>query len=165
MAAKSTQLWRRFSNRDWDWLLEHLEAIATPGVVVNIGDDPVPRSKWIIDLSNETRLADAIEIIKRAKGYIGIGSAFSVLAAQIFQSSDILISGVEKQLWAYRHVYYAPQTDFGFLVPYLGAGPEATKEWAGIYSAEIQVAKEWIIENNKSKNLRGWTEENCGMKP
>lgn len=95
MTSKSAQQWRRFFDKDWDWLIGHLAKTKRHGVVVNIGEDPVPKSEWLIDLSNKTKLGEAIEIAKKASGYIGIGSAFSVLAAQTLPAKEIMISGVE----------------------------------------------------------------------
>jgi hypothetical protein len=164
MAANSTQRWRRFFDKDWDWLIGHLSDIRTYGVVVNLGDDPVPASEWLIDLSNKTSLAEAIEVIKKASGYIGIGSAFSVLAAQTMSGDRIRIAGADMPLWAFRHVYYAPQTEFNFFVPHPGATEEETREWTDRYRIEVKRSKDWIIKNNKSKNVHGWTEENCGLR-
>jgi hypothetical protein len=121
------QSWRRFHPRDWEWLTQYLANHQMYGVVVNTGTDPVPENKWLINLSNKTTLGQALEIVKQSKGYIGIDMAFSVLAAQM--SKPMLVATTNAILWAYKHLYYAPQTYWQFIVPHLGATEQEIMDW------------------------------------
>jgi hypothetical protein len=123
------QQWRRFSDRDWKWLFRHLRKSNMYGVILNSGVDVAPQNKWLIDLSNKTNLPEAIEIVKHASAYIGIDSGLSVVAAQVLPVDRIIISTKNAVLWIYKHVYYAPQTEFNFIIPYLGATKKDCKEW------------------------------------
>lgn len=131
VATKDVQEWRRFLGKDWKWLLKHLDKNKTYGVVLNTGADLVPESKWLINLSNKTTLAEAIEITKKASGYMGIGMAFSVIAAQMLEPENIVIVASDKDisLCALKHIHYAPKTVFDFMVPHLGATDQDIKEW------------------------------------
>ncbi len=106
---------RDFDQKDWDRLIKHIESKGTTGVVVNQGTDPVPTHPRIMDLSNRTTLAEAVEVIKQAKGYFGIDSAFSVLAAKLFDPPDIVVKTRNPFLLSYKHVYYAPKKAYGFI--------------------------------------------------
>jgi len=128
-APREAQKWRRFSDDDWDWLLSHLNRKKQYGVVLNVGDDPVPQSKWLINLSNKTGLAEAIEITKNSTGYIGIGTSFSVIAAQIFPSRNIKVCAVDDALYICKRLYYAPKTSFDFLCLRLRDTRAQRKEW------------------------------------
>jgi hypothetical protein len=125
----SIQEWKRFLEKDWEWLFKHLSKKKVYGVVLNAGDDFVPENKWLIDLSNKTKLTAAIEIVKSASGYIGIDMAFSVLAAQLMPAEKMIVKTRNVVLWGFKHVYYAPKTEWDFIVPCLGATEKEIKDW------------------------------------
>lgn len=127
--SKEIQSWRRFHDRDWQWLLNYLHAHNLCGVVLNVGVDFVPEDNKIINLSNETTLGEAVEITKRACGYIGIDTSLSVLAAQLFHEDKIQICTLNKILWQCRKKYYASKENFNFIKPWLGATEEERIEW------------------------------------
>jgi hypothetical protein len=126
---KSIQEWKRFFPKDWEWLIQHLAKLKLPGVVLNVGDDMVPENKWIINLSNKTKLGEAIEITKKASHFFGIDTGLSVISAQILPADRIVVSTVNTILWHYKHVYYAPQTEWDFIVPHLGATDVEIRAW------------------------------------
>lgn len=126
---KKIQEWRRFSEKDWEWLIAHLSKKKVYGVVLNTGDDFVPEHRWLINLSNKTNLGEAVEIVKNASGYIGIDMAFSVLAAQKMSIENIIVASKNVILWNYKHAYYAPKTEWDFIVPHLGATKNEIKNW------------------------------------
>lgn len=104
---------RNFSDQDWNAVFAFLEQRRIAGVVVNHGN-PTGRD-GLIDLSNQTTLPEAVEITKGAEGYIGIDSCLSVVAAKLFRPPWIQIKSRNPHLFKWRHVYYAPKTDFSFL--------------------------------------------------
>ena len=123
------QSWRRFHAQDWEWLLDHLKTIDSYGVVVNTGDDFVPQDDRIIDLSNKTNLAEAIEVVKGSHGYYGIDSCFCVLASFLFDPDQMVVSTLNKVFWQCRRQYCCSQYDFSFIKPWLGATDEERLEW------------------------------------
>lgn len=128
VTTREVQEWRMFKDDDWGWLIARLEADDAQGVVLNIGDDPVPKHNRLIDLSNKTTLAEAMEITKKASAYIGIDSAFAVLAAKV-PVEEMVVRAVCVEPWIWKHVYYAPRTDFEFVVPSLGASEKEKQTW------------------------------------
>jgi ADP-heptose:LPS heptosyltransferase len=107
---------RDFTNKDWTKCLDYLKTIGMRGVVINIGNDPIPQSETLINLTNKTTIVEAIEVVKCAKGYIGIDSCMSVLAAKLFTYPRLLIKSVNPHCYQHAKIYYAPQISFGFLV-------------------------------------------------
>jgi hypothetical protein len=93
------------------------------GVVVNSERFPLPESPRLIDLQGRTTMPEAIELLKGAKGYFGVDSCFAILASELFTPECLWIKTVNPWLAENRHTYYAPQTDFSFLVPSFGAEP------------------------------------------
>lgn len=128
-SSEDVQGWRRFTDKDWKWLFKHLHKLNMCGVVLNSGDDVVPENKCLINLSNKTKLAEAIEITKSAYSYVGIDAGLSVIAAQVLPADRIIVSTYNAVLWIYKHVYYAPKKEFDFIIPYLGATKKDIKEW------------------------------------
>ena len=105
---------RDFSKKDWDECLEYLNYTKLNGVVINSGNDFVP--KGFINLSNETSITEAVEILKSAKGYIGIDSWLSVLAAKLFIHPYLQVKSVNEHCYYNADCYYAPQKDFSFIL-------------------------------------------------
>jgi hypothetical protein len=126
---KSVQEWRRFKDSDWEWLLNYLAEKQRVGVVVNTGDDFIPSSSRLINLSNQTTLGEALEIAKNASFYVGIDMAFSIVAAHMLPPDRIIIATQNAILWAYKHIYYAPHTTYDFIVPHLGATDRERDDW------------------------------------
>lgn len=105
---------RDFDQRDWNNCIKHLEKIECKGVVLNEGLDIVPESERLLNLSNQTSIMEAIEILKLAKGYVGIDSCLSVLAAKLFQ--DLIVKSHNPHCYENAGCYYAPHKSFEFLV-------------------------------------------------
>jgi hypothetical protein len=152
IVEKEVQEWRRFTNKDWVWLLNHLEDVKAYGIVLNVGNDFVPENRWLINLSNETNLGEAIEITKQASGYIGIGMAFSVLAAQMLPSDKIIVSITDDfALYVCKHIYYAPKTEFDFLVPHLGATGKEIEEWKETMHGQVNIIRRQLAADKQQK--------------
>jgi hypothetical protein len=129
---------RKFKDKDWAWLLNHLEKTKTYGVVLTTGNDPVPTSNYLINLSNKTNLGEALEITKHASHYIGIDTCFAHIAVLVLPSDKITVMSHDNLfLWAYKNIYYAPKTEFDFIIPHLGATNAEIKEWKDSYEESL----------------------------
>jgi ADP-heptose:LPS heptosyltransferase len=107
---------RDFDAADWAGCLAYLKATGLTGVVVNAGKDKVPASDLLVDLSNQTTITEAVEVLKVAAAYVGIDSCLSVLAAKLFFAPNLIVKSVSAHCHQNAKIYYAPQTDFGFMV-------------------------------------------------
>lgn len=106
---------RDYDHFDWGQTLKILKERNVFGVVINVGEESVPIDPSLINLSNRTSIRDAIEVIKKAKGYIGIDTAFSVLAAKVFPPENIIVKCLNDHCFKWAHVYFKPLTSFEFL--------------------------------------------------
>jgi len=106
---------RDFEENDWNNVMRYLEKNNTKGVVVNKGQDIIPDHELLINMSNKTRLDEAIEILKNSKGFLGIDSWLSVLAAKIFNPPHIQVKSQNGNCYDNATCYYAPLTDFSFI--------------------------------------------------
>lgn len=110
---------RDFNQDDWNQCFESLRTIGLKGVILNRGNDIIPNGKDLIDLNNRTTMPESIEILKASKGYIGVDSALSVIAAQKFQFPLLQVKCNNDHCFNNRQCYYASQTDSIFLVKYI----------------------------------------------
>lgn len=110
---------RDFDDQDWLNVIDQLRIMGMHGVVLNIGSDRVPNDTSLINLTNKTSILQSVEILKGAKGYIGIDSCLSVLAAKLFDPPFLFIKTQNAHCLNYKHIYYAPKTSFEFLIPRL----------------------------------------------
>jgi ADP-heptose:LPS heptosyltransferase len=111
---------KRISERDFneiDWLqtIKLLKDMDVTGVVLNHGDELIPDHPNLINLNKKTTIRESIEILKGAKGYFGIDSALSVLAAKLFDPPWLIIKSVNQHLFNHAKIYYAPKTNFSFI--------------------------------------------------
>lgn len=106
---------RDYNSTDWQDTINILETRSIPGVVLNLGDDPVPTHPHIINLSNKTTIREAVEIVKNSQGYLGIDSVFTVIATKIIRPDCIFIKTHNVHCHKWKHVYFAPQQSFDFL--------------------------------------------------
>lgn len=105
---------RSFTKQDWSNTFDHLYRNGVKGVVLGTGDYSVPEDSMLIDMTNKTSLLMSIAILKGARGYIGIDSCLSVLAAKLFDQ-HLFVKSDDKHLLRWKHVYYAPKKDFSFI--------------------------------------------------
>lgn len=105
---------RDFSSHDWSECLAHLKQLGVVGVVLNQGDDAVPVSEQLVDMTNKTTIVEAVEVLKGAEGYVGIDSSLSVLAAKLFKYPRLMIKSINNHCYQNISCYYAPcdQADF-----------------------------------------------------
>jgi len=106
---------RDFNEEDWNKTLKFLEQKNLQGVIINSGNDIVPKSSYLVDLSNLTKIEEAVEIIKAAKGYLGIDSWLSVLAAKLFNNFSLQVKSVNSHCLNNAAFYYAPKKEFNFI--------------------------------------------------
>jgi len=99
---------RDFSVEDWDAVLLYLSKTGRLGVILNNGQDIMPKSHNLIDLSNKTTMFESIEILKHGDFYIGIDSCLSILAARHFPPNKIMIKSTNTQFYNCEYVYCAP---------------------------------------------------------
>lgn len=102
---------------EWENILFHLIQTDRYAVVLGLADPTceVPNNHRVINLLGKTSFAESVEILKSATGYIGIDSALSVLAAQKFDASQLLIKSCNPILSFTKQYYYFPHTDFDFI--------------------------------------------------
>lgn len=109
---------------EWSSIVADLRAVGLVGVVVDApGGLRVPQDLLLLDLTGRTTLAESIELLKRARGYAGVDSCLSVLAAQLFPPECLTIRTQNPYTLKLRKTYYAPHTSFDFLVPSFGENP------------------------------------------
>lgn len=106
---------RSFYPHEWNNVINWLDLINLPAVVVNKGKHPVPEHNRLINLTNETNMLESIEILKRATGYCGVDSWLSVLAAKLFAPPLFYVKGNSPNLEANKSIYFAPKTQFPFI--------------------------------------------------
>lgn len=108
---------RKFVGNEWNSVISFLQRRNTKGVVINIGLDHIPSSHYLINLSNRTTLCQSIEVLKNSKGYIGIDSCMSVLAAKLFDNKDnnLHVKSNNDHCYRWKHVYFHPHIKFNFL--------------------------------------------------
>lgn len=109
-------LGRDFNQKDWEQTNIFLKKHDLKGVVLYEGKDTLLEYDNIINLQNRTSILESIEILKKAKGYIGIDSWSSVLAAKLFEEPYLQIKSVNDHCHENAEVYYAPKTKFNFIV-------------------------------------------------
>lgn len=106
---------RNYTHVDWAETINILIAKNIHGVVINAGVDPIPNNPILINLNYKTTIREAVEMVKHAQGYIGIDSAFSVIATKVCNPEDIIIKSHNDHCYNWKHIYFAPQTNFNFL--------------------------------------------------
>ncbi len=106
---------RNFNPQDWSIVVDFLKKRNLTGIILNDRIQSVAIHDNLVDLSGKTSLLEAIEILKRAAGYIGVDSSLSVLAAKLFATENIVIKTTNMHVTQWQRVYYAPQTTFNFL--------------------------------------------------
>ena len=108
---------RDYNQTDWQHTLELLKSKNMFGVVINNNDDDsnIPSEHPIINLNNKTNIKEAIEIVKRADGYIGIDTALSVIATKLLPKENIIIKSLNDHCYRWAHIYYTPHKSFEFI--------------------------------------------------
>jgi hypothetical protein len=118
---KSHRRTRDIHPDEWPAILKRLEDRQTCGVLVGISTEgALPESTSLIDLRGKTTILQAVEILKRSSGYLGIDSCFSVLAAQLHQPKDLLIRTLNPNLQYRACEFFAPHQAVDFLTPEIG---------------------------------------------
>lgn len=107
---------RDFNSFDWQETLKILRKNNLHGIILNTEMEEVPANDLLIDLSQKTTIAESIEILKSAKGYLGIDSWMSVLAAKLFETPNIQIKSHNSHCYDNAMCYYAPKENFDFIV-------------------------------------------------
>ena len=107
--------YRDYNKLDWDNTINILKSREMRGVVINKGDEYIPENQILLNLNAKTTIREAIEILKKAKGYIGIDTAFAVIAAKIFNSPNIIIKSINDHCYRCANFYFAPQETFNFI--------------------------------------------------
>lgn len=106
---------RSFDASDWQEAFGYLERHDLHGLILHHGNERVEPHPRLIDLTNQVSILEGIELLKVAQGYLGIDSALSVLAAKLFPSDRLAVKSVWGHCYQFRHIYYAPRSEFGFL--------------------------------------------------
>lgn len=102
---------RDFNEQDWKSLTDALIKNNLIGVVLNIGEDPVPNHPNIINLSNQTSIQESIEILRGSIGFVGIDSCLSVIASKMFNENNIFIKSANQWINQHLSAYYSPRSN------------------------------------------------------
>lgn len=105
---------RNFTDANWKMVINFIEKNQFIGVVLNTEEVPVPKHLKIVNLTNRTNILESIEILKKSKGYLGIDSCLSVVAARLFKK-NLYVKSSNEHLHSWKHIYYAPRKDFQFI--------------------------------------------------
>ena len=85
--------YRNFTQDDWIGVENYLLKKNMKGIILGVEDDFFPNNKIFLNLTNKTNLFESIELLRKAKGYVGIDSWLCVVAP-MFRVSDIKIKSV-----------------------------------------------------------------------
>lgn len=118
---------RDFDEGDWAETARMLRECGVRGVVLNRGPEAVPAAPEFIDLTNRTTILEAVEILKGACGYVGIDSFLSVLAAKLFNHPQLVIKSNNDHCYQNLQCYFAPQTDYRFVVRKIQFPPDISQ--------------------------------------
>jgi hypothetical protein len=111
---------RSFDAADWRQCTDYLDRRKIHGVVLTGHIAEMPSHARLVDLRGKATILEAIEVVKGAVGYLGICSWPSVLATKLWPTS-VAVKSTGAFLHHWKHVYYAPRTEFGFIQPRLVA--------------------------------------------
>lgn len=106
---------RDFDGDDWQCAKAFLEAKGLFGVILNQHGSPLPNWPCLIGWQGITTLAESIELMKGAQGYLGIDSCLSVLAAKLFPVTRLAVKGTRAHIYQNAWAYYQPHAEFPFL--------------------------------------------------
>lgn len=130
---------RDIEQDEWAAILDRLEARDTIGIVMDDRvDGPIPESSRLIDMRGTLTLPQAVEVLKRASGYVGIDSCFSLLAGELFGADDLLIRTGNSYIVEHPWVYYAARP-VTYLTHKIGAEPYTIREQPGIDPGNVVV--------------------------
>jgi ADP-heptose:LPS heptosyltransferase len=107
---------RNFTSYEWAETLRYLDKYGLKGVLLGTSELGFEKGDLVIDLTGKTTMSESLEILKGAKGYIGIDSSLSVLAAKLFDE-HLMVKSFSQHLWTWKHIYYAPKKTFDFIKP------------------------------------------------
>lgn len=109
---------------DWEWTLNYLEKRNQRAIVLNaLGGVEPPRHPLIEDLRGRTTVAQSIEILKRATGYLGIDSFLTLLATELFKQPNLWVRCRNPALALEWWQYYPEQPELNFLFENFGEPP------------------------------------------
>lgn len=105
---------RQYDERDWRETLRMLSCEGKKGVVITQSVAEIPKSDDLIVLRNATSISDAVEIIKKSQGFIGIDTFAATIAAQMPIRMAVKSTNEKTHTWK-KHIYFAPRKNFSFL--------------------------------------------------
>lgn len=88
------------------------------GVLLNDRSDPDnSQCGNVRDLGGRTTLAQSIQILRNAQGFVGIDSWMSILASKLFDEEHLQVRGRNNHFMQNMPIYLAPHKHFGFVRP------------------------------------------------
>lgn len=97
--------YRNFTRGDWIGVENYLLKKKMKGIILGVEDDFFPNNKIFLNLTNKINLFESIELLRNAKGYIGIDSWLSVVAP-MFGLHDIKIKSVNTNVLLNYRCYW-----------------------------------------------------------
>lgn len=100
---------RDLTDEEWRRIQTWLQKRKQPYVILNKCGKTTPVCSLGINLANATNLLEAIEISKKASGYLGCASAFSVVVSKLnIPHNNIFIKGHQDLRDNFTDFYYQP---------------------------------------------------------
>lgn len=87
---------RDISAEEWNSVRKYLNNNNIQGVVIGTHSNkstPIPFDQRLLNLTDRTSIAEALEITKKSSAFIGSSSVFSVLAAKALPEEKVFIKG------------------------------------------------------------------------
>lgn len=104
---------RQFSTSDWTSIISNIKN--TQCVV--FGTNPnIELPSQVASMINQTTFFESIELLKKAKLFIGVSSCYSCAAAKLFSSENLhIVTNYEKTFQKNKEFFYLPHKQFDFL--------------------------------------------------
>ena len=97
---------QEFSDQDFEQTFAFLEKHNLVGIVLGRGDVQPPEHPRLVSLYNQTSILESMEVVKRARCYIGIDSCLAVFAARHLPGKKVLIKCVNEHALEHRQIYF-----------------------------------------------------------
>lgn len=100
---------RDLSTQECSSITEYLDRNNLTGIVINKSINRFPiTSPRILDWTNKTNFIESVELLRRAYGFIGSASSFSVLASKLLSNDFLFIKAPISIVDKWWKFYYAP---------------------------------------------------------
>jgi len=83
---------RDMGQDEWQHVFAFLDRLGCRGIVLNSTDEgTTPKDKRLLNLSGKTTFAEAVEVVKKAIGYVGIDSWMALLSGEFLPTDRLFV--------------------------------------------------------------------------